>query len=181
MMNREGSFGLESSENLTSIYDYDGQEYKIDSSLIGADCPFGGKNEEFNAELLTALREKWMNSDGSLTESGQKELGRRTMILTEYEKEQQAARAQRQKDRTDKQKSREKKDLDDKKSMVEEVLASVGYDGGWKLRADRRSSDGYYIMFKETKGQIEEGKVIIQPSFDDLLETIRTELPKMLK
>lgn len=181
MMNREGSFGLESSENLTSIYDYDGQEYKIDSSLIGADCPFGGKNEEFNAELLTALREKWMNSDGSLTESGQKELGRRTMILTEYEKEQQAARAQRQKERTDKQKTREKKDLENKKAMMGEVLNSVGYNGGWKIKAERRSPGVYYIIFKETGGQIEEGKVITQSNFDDLLETVREELPKMLK
>lgn len=181
MMNREVSFDPEANQDVTNIYDYDGTEYKINSSLIGQDCPFGGKNEEFNAELLTALREKWMNVDGSLTEEGQKELARKKLILTDYEKEKQAREKQAKEERTNKQKSREKQDLENKKTMVGQVLTSVGYGGGWRLKADRRSPDGYYIMFKETKGQIEEGKVLSQPNFDDLLEAIRTELPKMLK
>lgn len=168
-------------EDLTSIFDYDGTEYKVNASLIGKDLSFGGKYEEYNAELLSALREGWIKIDGSLTEKGQKELARRKLGMSEYEKLKKEEAEQKRQAREAKKQASEKKDFDDKKARIKDALEDVGYKGKWRLKRDRRAPGGFFIMFKETEGQIEEDKVIAKESFDDLLEFIRSELPKMIR
>jgi len=167
----------------TSIYDYDGREYKIDASLVGTDFVLGGKFEEYNAELLTALREGLIKANGSLTEKGQKELARRRLEKTDYEKEKLKAAEERRaaKAKSGRDKGPDTKDLKDKKPILEKALEDSGYYGSWKLKKEGKTSGSYSISFQDTKGQIDEDKVITADSFEALLEFIRTQVPKMLQ
>ena len=165
----------------TSIYDYDGKEYKINSSLVGKDCPFGGAYEEYNSELLAALREGYLKADGTITEKGGKELTRRKLGLTEHEKTQKEEAAKRRENKVSRQNVSEKRDLENKKVQLTRALEDIGYKGGWKLKRAKDTPDSFIIIFKETAGQIEEGRAITKEGFGDLLEFIREELPKMIK
>ena len=164
-------------QELVSFFDYDGVEYKIDKKLLGKDCPFGGKFEEYNSEVLAALREHWLKTDGNVTDKGQKELQRRKKNMVDYETEKKATLVKKMAEK----KLTGKAEVKTKKEMLDEALKSVGYEGGWKLRKDRREGGGWFILFTKTSGQIDEGRTLAKSDLDDLIEAVRTELPKMIK
>ncbi|MEK9183125.1 MAG: hypothetical protein AAB849_01300 [Patescibacteria group bacterium] len=154
------------------LVDEDGRTFKISGKTRGQRLPLVGAVDEHNVDLLEALRKEWLDSEGNLTENGQKEEARRAKAAG-------ALRGQEKKRRRDGERFKREVDLGTPVQQISATLAKFGYEGSWRLMKSGGNGN-YALMFFDTNGQAEEGKVF-EGSIKELASKIEQHLGRIKK
>ncbi|MBI5023324.1 MAG: hypothetical protein HZC05_04175 [Candidatus Magasanikbacteria bacterium] len=154
---REAGSGVETNLPDIVLKDDDGNEFKLSENLMGKRLPLAGIVDEHNYDLIMALRKKWLDYDGNITEAGQKEEKRRAKAAVE------AGWENRKDPITEARKGFLRtiiEKLGDPKERVRTALAKYGYTGDWDLKKSNGGGN-YTLKFFNTEGQAEEDKFFV--------------------
>ena len=159
------------------LTDDDETEFKLSGALIGKRLSLVGIVDEHNHDLVRALRKKWLDFNGNLTEAGQEEEKRRAKATKDAGVENRAGvgitEARKGLLRTFEKKA------GDPKEQIRIALAKYGYTGEKDLKRINGSGN-YTLKFFNTNGQAEEGIVFVG-SIGRLLDAVDKHVGRILK